>query len=81
MLGSILKEFPEGYKRRVTVASVDVNTGDFIEFDQTNTDFKDMNTRATASGSIPMSFAPQLIEGMVMMDGGTDHDVNLISAV
>ena len=28
-----------------------------------------------------MVFAPQLIDGMVMMDGGTVHDVNLISAI
>ena len=31
-LDDTMKEFPDGYKRRVTVASVDVNTGDYIEF-------------------------------------------------
>ena len=32
-LGNLLAQFPDGYKRRMTVAAVDVNTGDFIQFD------------------------------------------------
>lgn len=41
-LQRLIDEFPEGYKRRITLAAVDVDTGDFTEFDQTNTVFSDL---------------------------------------
>ena len=57
-LDQTLSQFPDGYKRRVTLASVDVNTGDFIRFNQDNTDYADLHMRALASGSIPGVFPP-----------------------
>ena len=77
----MLLTFPDGYKRRITVASGDANTGDFVTFDQTNMPFSNLHQAALASGSIPGVFPPQLLDGMVLMDGGTIHDVNVISAV
>ena len=57
-LDDTLKQFPEGYKRRITVASGDANTGDFITFDQTTMPFADLHQAALASGSIPGAFPP-----------------------
>lgn len=80
-LEGVLAQFPEGYKRRVTVGSGSVNTGDFVTFDQDNTSFADLHQAALASGSIPGVFPPQHFKDMILMDGGTIYDVNLISAV
>ena len=80
-LGDTLKLFPEGYKRRITLGSVDANTGDFITFDQNNTDFSEINLAAVAASSIPVAFPPLLYKGMTMLDGMTDQDVNMISAI
>ena len=77
----LLSQFPEGYKRRITVGSASVNDGEFVTFDQNNTAFEDLHNAALASGSIPGVFPPQLFKGMVLMDGGTIWDVNIISAV
>lgn len=43
--------------------------------------FTNLHQAALASGSIPGAFPPQLMNGMVLMDGGTIWDVNLISAI
>ena len=80
-LDDILKAFPDGYKRRVTLGSGNVNTGEFVTFDQTNTSFADLHQAALASGSIPAIFPPQHFKDMVLMDGGTIWDVNIVSAV
>lgn len=67
--------------RRFAVGAVDVNTGDFIQMDQTNTTFDTLAQSALSSGSIPVVFPPQLLNGYVFMDGGTVWNVNLDSAV
>ena len=80
-LDETLKKFPDGYKRRVTLASGNANNGEFTTFDQTNTDFSELHQAALASGSIPGVFPPQLYKNAVFVDGGTIYDVNVISAV
>lgn len=81
-LDDVLKQFPDGYKRRVTLGSGDVNTGEFITMDQTNVSFEELHQSALASGSIPGVFPPQLYgENLVLMDGGTIWDVNVVSAI
>ena len=68
-------------KRRFTVSAVDVNTGDYEVFDQSNTTFEELPQVCFASGSIPTVFPPQHYKGMVLMDGGTVWDVNVESAI
>ena len=80
-MDDLLLDFPDGYKRRITVASGDANTGDFVTFDQTNMPFSNLHQAALASGSIPGVFPPQLMGDMALMDGGTIYDVNVVSAV
>lgn len=52
-----------------------------MTFDQTNMPFTNLHQAALASGSIPGVFPPQLMNGMSLMDGGTIHDVNVVSAI
>ena len=62
------------YKKRVTIAAADVDTGDVHVFDQTNTTFKDLAQAAFSSASIPFIFPPYKWEGVgIFMDGGTNN--------
>ena len=77
-----ISSFPEGYKRRVTIAAVNVETGEYTTFDQTNTAFFDLPHAAVSSASIPFAFPPHVWEGRgIFMDGGTVWNVNVDSAV
>lgn len=72
----------EGYKRRVTVSTVEVDSGVYTEFDQKNLQFSELPDAAVASASIPFVFPPHVWEGKgVFMDGGTVYNVNLEGAV
>lgn len=80
MLNEIIA-FKGSIARRFTVGAVDINTGDFIAMDQTNTTFETLAQSALSSGSIPVVFPPQHLNGHVFMDGGTVWNINLASAV
>ena len=71
-----------GYQRRVTVASVEVDSGVYTEFDQNNLQFSELPDAAVSSASIPFVFPPHVWEGKgVFMDGGTVYNVDLEGAV
>ena len=70
-----------GILRNFTVAACDANTGDYMTFDQTNTNFDELPQVCTSSGSIPVAFAPQHYKNMVLMDGGTVWNLNVDSAI
>ena len=77
-----LAAFPEGYKRRVTLAAVNVETGEYTTFDQTNTNFFDLPHAAVSSSSIPFVFPPHVWPGRgTFMDGGTVWNINIDSAI
>ena len=77
----ILKQFPDGYKRRVTVGAGNANNGDFETFNQSNTTWDELHTAVIGSSSIPGIFKPTVWKGMSLTDGGTRYNINLISAV
>ena len=54
-LDDSLESFTE-VKRRFSIAAVDVNTGDFVVFNQTNTEFDDLPLAGMSSSSIPAVF-------------------------
>jgi len=59
------------YKRKISIQSVDVNTGKIIIFDET---IKDDEMRAKvvlSSASIPAFFPPVKIDKWALVDGGT----------
>ena len=51
-----LMSFKDDYHRRVSVGTVNANTGEFVEFNQLNTSYKDFARAALSSGSIPIAF-------------------------
>ena len=69
------------FGRRVSVSCVDVNTGDFMEWNQNNTNYYDFGQAGLSSGSIPVVFPPQHFKGAVCMDGGTVWNTNVDSAI
>ena len=80
-LRQVVQQFP-GYGRRVTMGSVEVGSGTYTEFDQTNTEFSELSDAAVASASIPFVFPPLIWEGRgTFMDGGTVYNINIEGAV
>lgn len=75
-----LKDLGE-IKRRFTIAAVDVGTGEYVTFNQTNTDKDSIAQAAISSSSIPGAFPPQHFADHILMDGGTVWDINVSSAI
>ena len=69
------------FAKRVTVASVDLQTGEYHEFNQSNTNYYDFGQAALASGSIPGVFPPMSMVGSYFVDGGTVWNINIDSAI
>ena len=67
-----------GFKRRITVGTVNINDGTFHRFDQSNTAFADMAKAAFSSASIPTVFPPYNWKGKgVFVDGSTATNINV----
>ena len=80
-LQRLISEF-DGYGRRITLSAVDIETGDYVEFDQKNMDFYDTPYGAISSASIPFVFPPHHWKGRgTFMDGGTVYNLNVEAAV
>ena len=61
---------------------MDVNTGRYTEFDQTNILFSELPDAAFASASMPSVFPPHNWPGKgIFMDGGFVYNVNVEGAV
>ena len=78
-ISNVASQF-SGFKRKITVGSVDVNTGDFKTFSE-DSDYKDFPRRVVASASIPVVFPHMQIDNMTLVDGGARYMVNVASAV
>jgi predicted acylesterase/phospholipase RssA len=68
-------------KRKLHVAAVDANSGDYVTFDDRDTTFEDFPLRIIASGSVPFIFPHRHIDNMTLMDGGTVWNTNIVSAI
>ena len=79
MLGGF-QDFTE-VKRRFSIAATDVNTGDYVVFNQTNTEFEELPLAGMSSSSIPIVFQPREFHNHFLMDGGIVMDMNPFSAV
>jgi len=68
-------------KRKVSVGSVDLNSGDFVRFDE-NTPFVDFIFKAArSSASVPLLFPPVEYQGMSLVDGGILINLDIAGAV
>ncbi len=66
----------------MTLSAVDVDTGEYFLFNNTNLDFyTEISHAAMSSSSIPGVFPPQWFKKRWFMDGGTVWDVNIDSAI
>lgn len=63
------------------VGTVDINTGNYVTFNEKSADIADMPRRVVSSASIPFVFPHQLIDNMTLMDGGTVWNMNMVSAI
>ena len=68
-------------KRNFTVNAANVETGDYVSFNQTNLEIDEIAQAAVSSSSIPGVFPPQHFKDMILMDGGTIWDIDILSAV
>jgi len=80
---NVYDDFGDELKRKITVSCADVNTGNYIVFNETSTDIP---KSVVSSASIPFAFPHQVWEmpdgsQIVCMDGGTVYNTNLVSAV
>ena len=66
-------------KRRTVVSAVDVNTGEYVLYNQTMP-YEDLPLLTIASGSIPFVFPHRHYGDRILMDGGTVWNSNLVSA-
>jgi len=69
------------FKRRVSVASADVNTGEELTFDEKNTSYYDFAQACLASSSVPGIFPPQHFKGHICADGMTTWNTNVETAI
>ena len=79
LLTSFFNQFGS-LKRKTVVASADVNTGEYVTFDETHP-FSDLPLLTVASASIPFIFPHRHYGDHILMDGGTVWNTNLVSAV
>lgn len=79
-LRNVLSKFTE-YGRRVTLGSVNVNSGVYTEFNQDNLLFSELADAAVSSASIPLVFPPHVWDKGVFMDGGTVYNIDPEGAV
>jgi len=77
-LDKFFAEHNNTFHRKFVVAAVDVNTGSYMTFDETE---KNPAKAITSSASIPFIFPSQKWDHGVAMDGGTVWNLNLISAI
>lgn len=72
-------EFGGVYQRKIAVSAVDMETGNYEVYDETN---PDPIKAIISSASIPFVFPnQQWSDGTVVMDGGAVWNLNLVSAV
>ena len=69
------------YGRRVSVGTVDLDRGEYVEFNQKTTSYYDFGQASMSSGSIPGAFPPQPFAGGHYVDGGTCWNINIDSAL
>lgn len=66
-----------GYKRALTLSTVDIETGAVINLTDENTPFELLYKAVVASASVPGFFPPTELHGMKLVDGMTAYNTNV----
>jgi len=75
-----MKEF-DGFKRRVSLAATDINTGEVLTFGDHNIEWSELPQAVLASASVPGFFPPQSFKGHFLVDGMTAWNTNAQQAI
>ena len=76
----LIKHF-HGYKRALSLSSVDVETGQIVTLTDKNTRFGDLHKAIMASASVPGFFPPTKLNGRLLIDGMTAWNTNAQEAI
>ena len=68
-------------KRKIVLAAVDADTGEFVTFTEEDTSASEMREVCLASCAMPFFFPLHQINGRNLIDGGSVWNTNVISAV
>ena len=81
-LEQMLHENFDGKKwvRGIAIQAVDINTGETVIFDETTPQEK-MVPALRGSSAIPLVFPPQIIDDMVLVDGGAFTNLDMNEAI
>lgn len=80
-MSSILEPFKDGIQRDISLATVNIETGEYTIYNRENLTLETIPLAAMSSGSIPVVFQPRNFNGNLYMDGGTVYNVNIPSAI
>lgn len=70
-----------GINRNITVGTVNLNTGEFVNFSTAELTFDEMIEAIICSASIPIAFPPQQFRNETYVDGGTVNNIDIASCV
>ena len=71
-LNNLLRDIP--FKRKISIQSVDLNTGHVVIFDET-VPMEIRNQVVMSSATLPSIFPPVEIDGMQLVDGGNFQNI------
>jgi NTE family protein len=75
-----MKEF-DGFKRKVSLATTDINTGECLTFGDHNIEWSELPQAVLASAAVPGFFPPQNFKGHLLVDGMTAWNTNAQQAI
>ena len=70
-----------GFSRRLAINAVDANTGEIFTMTEASVPFMDFQEAILASSAVPALFPPIQLQGHLLIDGGTAHNVNIEEAI
>ena len=75
-LRGILDEFPDGFKKKVSVSAVDAGTGKKVIMTDEDIEYKDFHRAVIASASVPGAFPPTQVGDHLLIDGMTAYNTD-----
>ena len=72
---------PSGFKRMLEIEAMDAITGNFVGFNEKNTDYEKFPDVIAASAAIPGVFSAPHWGNWIFIDGGVVWGTNLVRAV
>ena len=71
----------ESFKRKVSLAATDINTGEVVLFTDKDLQWSELPQATLSSASVPGCFPPQNFKGHLLVDGMAAWNLNAEQAV